>query len=200
MPARRRFPSNSVFFIAVLAILAGVRLGCGAWPAVAPDDNGQAVLVEGGCQLVRVIDGDTLVVQQVPTLQDPGNASAARAPHEFRIRLLGIDTPETVKPHHPVEPWGKQATAFAREFTASGALSIRLDRRRIDRYGRWLAYVYADGKMLNLELVRNGLARVSVYTGDSASIGRQLKAAERTAREEALGIWSNAQPPAAVAN
>ena len=67
---------------------------------------------------------------------------------------------------------------------------MRLDRRRIDQYGRYLAYVYVGDAMLNEELVRAGLARVSTYSGDSAPIERRLLRAQDEARQAGRGIWS----------
>jgi micrococcal nuclease len=112
---------------------------------------------------------------------------------EARVRLLGIDTPETVKPNAPVEPWGPEATEFTKRLTAEGNVRLELDKRRIDRYGRSLAYVYVGDRLLNEELVRAGLARVSVYPGDSATIERRLRAAEAEARKAERGIWSTVQ-------
>src|SRR5262245_64178349 len=90
----------------------------------------------------RVIDGDTIIVEP-----------------EATIRLIGVDTPETVKPEHPVEPWGPEATEFTREFLAGGAARLSFDRERVDRFGRFLAYVWVDDRLLNEELLREGLAR-----------------------------------------
>jgi len=186
MSPQRRIPSAGVIAAALLALAAVARLSCGDAPPAIPPASGRAVLVEGPCEVIRVIDGDTVLIGQ------PDPAGNVR---EYRVRLLGVDTPETVKPGHPVEPWGKEATAFTRKFLAAGNVTVRLDRRRIDRYGRSLAYLSTtDGGMLNYELVRNGLARASIYPGDSASIGRKLRAAEKTAQQEKSGIWSNSPP------
>jgi micrococcal nuclease len=66
---------------------------------------------------------------------------------------------------------------------------LRLDRRRKDRYDRFLAYVYVEDQMLNEELVRAGLARVSVYPGDSPQIAKRLREAEQEAQKANRGIW-----------
>lgn len=133
-------------------------------------------------EVVRVIDGDTLLLR-------PGVPSGG----EMRVRLLGIDCPESVAPNQPVEPWGPEAAAFTTEFVSAGFVELRYDKRRIDRYGRYLAYVFVDGRMLNEELVRHGLARVWTFPGDSESIARQMRKAEKEARQHGRGIWSAAE-------
>jgi micrococcal nuclease len=139
-------------------------------------------LAEGAYQVVRVVDGDTLLVRR----QD-ADPQAAR---ERRLRLLGIDCPESVKPDQPIEPWGPEASQFTQRFVAGRDVHLQFDKRRIDRYGRYLGYVFVEEKMLNEELVRAGLARVSIYPGDSEAMARRLRAAAQDARENGRGIWS----------
>jgi len=67
---------------------------------------------------------------------------------------------------------------------------MRFDKRRLDQYDRYLAYVFVDERMLNEELVRAGLALVSTFPGDSDSMTRRLRAAESEAKEQARGLWS----------
>lgn len=144
------------------------------------------ILKEGPCEVVRVVDGDTLIVKQKTNLKQ----------QEFRVRLLGIDTPETVKPNHPVEAFGAEATDFTRDFVKRGEFYLQLGKRRQDRFGRWLAFLFikdeshGEDKLLNEELVRAGLARVSIFPGDSATMTRKLINAEKEAQENKRGIWS----------
>ena len=154
--------------------------------------NSLETLSEGLYRVTRVVDGDTLIVAQ-PTEAEKG-AESRDGRRQARIRLLSVDTPESVKPGFPVEPWGKEATQFTRQFVAAGEVHLRFDRRRIDQYDRFLAYVYVGDQMLNEELVRAGLARVRIYPGDSASIGRRLRRAEEQAKKERRRIWSNMPP------
>jgi len=130
-------------------------------------------LAEGEHRVERVVDGDTLLL-----------ADGAR------VRLIGVDCPETVKPHHPVEPFGPEASAFTKSFVAGGQVRLQFDRERIDRYDRFLAYVFVGDAMLNEELVRAGLARVEHRFHYSQSIKRQFDRAEEEARQERRGIWS----------
>ena len=154
--------------------------------------NSPETLVEGIYEVARVVDGDTLVITVSGGIQD--QLGSLRQNQQARIRLLSIDTPETVKPDAPVEPWGQEATQFTRQFVARGSVRLRFDRRRVDQYNRFLAYVYVNERMLNEELVRAGLAKVKVYPGNSSAIGRRLTQAEKEARQAARGIWSGNPP------
>lgn len=137
-----------------------------------------------------MVDGDTLVVRD-----QSAAAPAVRSPRGVKLRLLGIDCPETVKPNHPVELWGPEATEFTKRFVAGGTVRLQFDRRRIDQYDRYLAYIFVGEQMLNEELVREGLARVSTFPGDSQSMGRRLRAAEGEAELGSRGIWSKSLVP-----
>jgi len=185
----RRRPSHRLLLLAMLVAVIATRY---AFQRFGQRDHvAQAhVLREGLCQVARVVDGDTLIVRQ--TAAGRGRAEPL-ATEEGRLRLLGIDCPESVKPGHPIEPWGPEAANFARQFVAQSTHArLRLDRRRVDRFERFLAYVYVNDKMLNEELVRAGLARVSTFPGDSPKIERQLRDAEHEARAAGRGIWSPA--------
>lgn len=109
------------------------------------------------------------------------------------VRYLLIDTPETVKPNTPVQLYGKEASDFTKN-ALSHAHKIQLDFDKTgnqgDKYNRTLAYVYVDGKDLNEELVKNGLARVAyTYKANIKNKTKYLKAQEY-AKSHHLGIWS----------
>jgi endonuclease YncB( thermonuclease family) len=136
------------------------------------EDDGQ-YLVE------RVVDGDTLVL----------------AGGE-KVRLIGVDTPETKHPTKPVEPFGPEASAFTKKSVEGQAVTLRFDREKYDRYQRLLAYVYRDDWCLNEELIRNGLSEcVTKYPFDS-SMKDRFRQAEDQARRERRGIWSQSTPVA----
>jgi micrococcal nuclease len=135
--------------------------------------------------VTRIIDGDTLEVS--------GGE---------RVRLIGIDTPETKHPNQPVECFGAQATEHATALLGPGT-DVRLvyDVERTDRYGRTLAYIYrvADGLFVNLEMVREGFAATATYPPNVAHAEAFL-AAEREARSNNRGLWGacgGADTPAA---
>lgn len=181
---RRRTWRRWLVPLSLVAFLL-VRVGLDRWPGEA-DRPVDVDLPEGLYQVVRVVDGDTLL------LQPPrGAVGADSAPGVLRVRLLGIDCPESVKPGNPVEPWALEASHFTREFVSGNLVRLRFDKRRMDKYHRRLAYVFVGEKMLNEELLRAGLARVMVFPGDSESIARGLRAAQAEARRSARGIWSS---------
>lgn len=123
--------------------------------------------------VVRVVDGDTLLLD--------GNE---------RVRLIGVDTPETVDPRRPVQRFGKEASAFTRSRVEGRRVRLAFDRERTDRYGRTLAYVYLeDGTFLNAELVRLGYAHA--YTRFPFQYMDEFRAYEREARENRRGLWAD---------
>lgn len=131
--------------------------------------------------VVRVIDGDTIEVAG-----------------STRVRLIGIDTPETVHPGRPVECFGPEATRYAQELLPAGT-RIRLvyDVQRTDFFGRTLAYVYklSDGVFVNLALARNGFAQQSTVPPNVAH-AEDFRVAAADARTANLGLWSGCAAPA----
>ena len=128
--------------------------------------------------VIRVIDGDTIVV----------------SPNE-KVRLIGVDTPETVHPKKAVQCFGKDAKEFTRRMVERRSIRLALDesnaaRDHKDRYGRTLAYVYFDdGTMLNAELIRRGYAHA--YTRFPFRHIVEFREMERVARSQAVGLWSS---------
>lgn len=165
-----------MLIVGALAVLVAVR----CWQSV-PDRLPPENLAEGTYRVERVVDGDTLLLA-----------------NQARIRLQGIDTPETVKPNHPVEPFGPEASAFTRKFVAEGGGRVRLqfDRERVDKYGRFLAYVWEDDRMLNEALLRAGLATAETGFRYSAAMKDRFRRAEREAQAAGRGIWSRETEPA----
>ena len=182
---RRRFrrrPRRIWLLVVLIAGLGLSRWGHDRWRDV-PQPKREPPLAEGAYAVVRVVDGDTLLVA-------PQSSPPAENRREIRLRLLGIDCPESVKPDHPVEPWAREAAEFTRQFVSEGSVRLRFDKRRLDRYDRYLAYVFVADKMLNEELLRAGFARVATYPGDSESMARRLRVAADEAKQERRGMWS----------
>ena len=126
-----------------------------------------------------MIDGDTIVVRVEG--------------HDERVRYIGMDTPETVKPNTPVQCFGPQAHDLnARLLGAPGVpLTLRFDRELRDRYGRLLAYVYRarDGLFVNAQLVAAGVARTLTIAPNTAHVA-QFGALAQAARAAGRGLWS----------
>lgn len=129
-------------------------------------------------KVVRVIDGDTIVV----------------SPNE-KVRLIGVDTPETVHPKKAIACFGQEAKQFTRNAVEGKTIRLVLDkvntkRQHKDRYRRTLAYAYlADGTLLNRELIRQGYAHV--YTRFPFGHLVEFRELERTARANSMGLWAS---------
>jgi micrococcal nuclease len=138
--------------------------------------GGPETLDEGLHQVERVVDGDTLLL-----------ASGAR------VRLQGVNTPETVKPDHPVEAWGPEASQFTKDFVQKAGKRVRLtfSLERKDRYDRFLAFVWNGDVMLNEELIRAGLAYARRDYRYSPVMKRRFTKAQEDAKRAGRGIWSN---------
>jgi micrococcal nuclease len=108
-----------------------------------------------------------------------------------RVRLIGVDTPETVAPNRPVQCYGPEASAFVASVLPEGT-EVRLERDAVarDRYGRLLAYVYRadDDLLVNLALVEHGYAEAKSY-GDNEALHRTFAAAGAEARAAGRGLW-----------
>lgn len=126
--------------------------------------------------VVRVIDGDTIEV--------------AIDGRQETVRLIGVDTPETVHPTIGVEPFGPEASAFTKRLLPPGTrVWLELDVQERDRYGRLLAYVYLpDGRMLNAELLRAGLAQLLTVPPNVRYV-ELFTRLQREARETGRGLW-----------
>ena len=148
-----------------------------------PAGSQRSPLQEGFWPVIHIVDGDTLDIQD-----DEGS--------KHRIRLIGADTPEVVKPNHPAEPFGPQASAYTKQAIADSGNRVRIafDGDQIDRYGRNLAMIYlqtAEGEvLLNERLIRLGLARAQTQYRYSKEMKDRFRAAEDTAKAEKRNIWS----------
>jgi len=125
--------------------------------------------------VVRVIDGDTIVVV-IDGL-------------EYRVRYIGINTPETVDPRKPVECYGREASQRNRELVDGKTVGLEKDVSETDQYGRLLRYVWVDDDMVNAILVREGYALVSSYPPD-VKYQELFLDLEREAREAGRGLWT----------
>ena len=132
--------------------------------------------LEPNATLVKVVDGDTIDVTINGTKE--------------RVRLIGIDTPETKKPNTPVECFGPEASAFTTSLLPEGTLlHLERDVEARDKYDRLLAYAYlTDGTFVNLEIVRQGYASVLTIPPNVAHADEFVQAA-RAAEAADAGLW-----------
>jgi micrococcal nuclease len=108
------------------------------------------------------------------------------------VRLIGIDTPETVHPFEPVECFGPAASSFTRRRLQGKRVRLEFDVERRDRYGRTLAYLWLQETLFNRMLVAQGFAQVSTYPPNVKYVDRFL-AAEREARRADRGLWGRCE-------
>ena len=104
------------------------------------------------------------------------------------MRLIGIDTPESVKPGSPVECFAREASALLERLVEGRRVRLELDVEERDRYGRLLAYVHRGELFVNLELVRRGYASVATFPPNVRHVEELLRA-QREARAERRGQW-----------
>jgi micrococcal nuclease len=142
-----------VLFLLILAI------GC-APPVQAPETQ---------AAVTRVIDGDTIQVSLAGAI--------------YKVRYIGIDTPEVGK------PWADEATEFNKELVEGKNVLLEKDISETDRYGRLLRYVYVDETFVNAELVKYGLAWAKAYAPDT-KYQACFEELEAGAREAGLGMWA----------
>jgi micrococcal nuclease len=133
-------------------------------------------------QVTRVIDGDTIEVLI--------NGST------YKVRYIGIDTPETVHPTKPVQWMGKEASDANKQLVDGKEVYLEKDISETDQYGRLLRYVYVADVFVNAELVRLGFAQVSTYPPDVKYQSLFLQM-QQDAREAERGLWG-ATPTAVV--
>lgn len=166
-----------------MAFLAGVT-----GHPVAAAFSAVAMLGGGYATAAAVSAGPTPVV--VTSVVDGDTIRVSRAGEEFKVRLLNIDTPESVDPAKPVECLAPEATAFLRQRLPVGtAVQLEYDREREDRYGRDLAGVFVDGSLVNAEIARAGLGGAVVYDGNDRFYDEVL-AAQRQATLNGVGLHS----------
>jgi endonuclease YncB( thermonuclease family) len=170
--------------VAVLTVLlAGLLAGCGpdSPPRLATSAAERATWPKAPANAVaarveRVVDGDTFV--------------AELGGRDERVRVIGVDTPETVAPGRPVERYGKEASSFAKRELSGVTVRLGGDVEPRDRYDRLLAYVWLpDGTFWNALLAAEGYAQLITVPPNVAYVDlfRRLVAEARAAHR---GLWA----------
>jgi len=166
-----------LLFILAIVLIALSAVGCqglGISTSSIPVGSLPEALV------VRIIDGDTIVV-------DIGGT-------EYKVRYIGMDTPETVDPRKPVQCFGKEASIKNTELVFGKIVRLEKDVSDKDMYGRLLRYVWvvdvasSTEVMVNAELIRLGYAQVSTYPPD-VKYQKYLLSLQEEARADNLGLW-----------
>ena len=123
--------------------------------------------------VARVIDGDTIQLAD-----------------GRKVRLIGVDTPETVHPQKEVEYYGKEASDFTKSMLEGKEVYLEYDIQPTDKYGRTLAYIWlSDGTLFNELLVLKGFAQVATFPPNVKYVER-FTAAQKQAIEANAGLWA----------
>lgn len=128
-------------------------------------------------RVVRVVDGDTIKARIGRRIET--------------VRLIGVDTPETVDPRRAVQYFGQEASDFVADLAQGDEVRLEADRQctNRDKYRRLLRYVYfADGTLLNAEIIAQGYG--FAFTKYPFSKMKEFRRLERRARREGRGLWA----------
>lgn len=129
--------------------------------------------------VTKVIDGDTIEIKSGTQIS--------------KVRLIGIDTPETVDPRRPVGCFGKKASAETKRLIEGKNVILTKDISETDKYNRLLRYVYlpmgnGENLFINDYMIRQGFAKILTYPPDVKYDSRFLQA-EKEARDNLRGLW-----------
>jgi len=150
----------------MLTIVSSLSSSC-ASPQQLPSDV---------ASVIKVIDGDTVILRLQGAIET--------------VRLIGVDTPETVHPTKPVECFGPEASAFTHSvLKPKTQVRVQRDVEARDRYQRLLVYLHLlDGTFINQELLRLGFARTMNITPNTA-FATSFALIETAARKNQIGLW-----------
>lgn len=126
-------------------------------------------------EVIRIVYGDTNEVKDTNGIK-------------FKIRLIVIDTPETKHPKKGREPFGPEATAFAKRHLSDKTIKLKFERDTFDRYNRVLTHVYLKRNHFNLMLLDSGMARTSFYK-PNYQFKEKFEKHERVAKKKLIGLW-----------
>jgi micrococcal nuclease len=163
----------------VLLVVSVAALAAAFAPGVFGGEDAPSGAGSLDARVVRVVDGDTVVARV-----------AGRSGSE-RVRYIGIDTPESVKPGTPVQCFAHRAAAANARLVSGERVRLMLDVEQRDRFGRLLAYVYRarDGAFVNAALVRGGYAR-TLTIPPNVRFAARFAALAAEARRASRGLWS----------
>ena len=152
------------------------RVNVANWTSYKDADISKMVQAE----VVKHVDGDTVHVEIT-------NPPEGIQPYE-KIRMIGIDTPETVHPNKQVEYFGKESSNLTKSRLLNKTVYLAFDWNLRDKYNRLLAYIYLpDGSCHNADIIRDGYGHA--YTRFPFQFLEEFRALERYARENKQGLW-----------
>jgi micrococcal nuclease len=160
-----------------ISVLILILLACSSKSGKRKSENNEVVTSdEIYYPIKKFVDGDTFWI-------DDGSKKGKK------IRLIGVDTPETRHPTKGVEYYGREASDYVKNLLTNKRVRLEFDVKKTDRYGRLLAYVYLeDGTFLNASLVENGYAQVSTFPPNVKYVDLFLSL-QKKARKHNKGLW-----------
>jgi micrococcal nuclease len=186
---------NVIVFLTLMVIFVGFKEGnwlqnLGISDSYKPQNSYAKTTINGSkdgiekSQVKRVVDGDTVELT-----------------NGQKIRLLNIDTPETVKANTPIMCFGPEASTFTKKLLTDKMVQLTYDKEANDQYGRGLRFIFLDGvdtgnveNSINAELVKNGFARMVVYKPNN-TYAKEFQAWENEAKSKKLGLWGKCKNP-----
>ncbi|GGE15139.1 hypothetical protein GCM10011571_15850 [Marinithermofilum abyssi] len=162
-------------WVLFLVVLAGILAGCVQVTDIRKDTFTEKHPNRVEVDLVQLLDGDTAKVRINGKVEI--------------VRFLLVDTPETRHPERGKQPLGNEAKWMTDSLLGNAEkVELEFDVEQRDEYGRLLAYVYADGKSVQEELLKQGLARVAYIYKNKRHL-KEFRAAEEVAQEKKEGVW-----------
>lgn len=175
---QKRLIIGFIVLFLVLAVKDALYGGGSAVSATATSAHSESILKSGGGQLpvTRVIDGDTIEVL-IDGISE-------------RVRLVGVDTPETVDPRKPVQCFGKEASDFTKSLLENKYVRLEADSSQDnrDKYGRLLRYVYQGDTLINKEIILGGYGHEYTYL-IPYQYQKDFKDAQKQAQVSQIGLW-----------
>jgi micrococcal nuclease len=190
----------------IRAVLAAAVVGCTAPSAddpvaSTPQERRSTASPANGMPVAPFAPTGPTEVGRVVKITDGDTIRAVIDGEEQRVRYIGVDTPESVAPDTPVEPFAKAASNANARLVAGKKVVLERDVSQMDRFDRLLRYVWLapdldngaavddTWRLVNLELVRIGLAEAVDYPPD-VKYTDLLEAAEAEARAAGRGMWA----------
>lgn len=129
----------------------------------------------GDYKVTRIVDGDTYVVEDENGIKE-------------KIRLIGVNTPETKHPKKGVEPFGPEATAFAMKYLNKKVVQLKFEKDKKDRYNRILAHVFINDIHFNKMLIDSGFG-TTMFFKPNEKFKRVFTESQEVAKSKGLGLW-----------
>lgn len=172
---KNNFPAKTLFALFLISCI--MLVGCSAIKRIefeagsSAEDKNKPVTY----RVTRVVDGDTIVINY--------------GSKKEKLRLIGINTPETKHPTKGQELFGREASAYAKKLLGNRDVKVKFDVQKKDKYGRLLGYVYLeDGTFVNAHLVEQGYAQVMTVP-PNVKYADYFKGLQRKARSAKKGLW-----------